>query len=258
MLSFIRNAGTAALLISAMGAGAVAAEIKVMSAGAVQAMVTALGNEFAAAHGHKLDLNFGTVGSLKDRLKSSEKADLVVLSESAIAELEKTGLFVPGSVTDVGRTVTGVAIKQGATAPDISTEEKFKQALLNAKSVSYTDPKAGGSSGTMFAKLLEQLGVADEVGKKTVFGKRGYEVAQAVADGRAEIGTTFISEILTVKGVQVLGPLPGRLHNVNTYTAAIPAGSASREAAAALLRALTDPATKGRWIAAGLEPAFMK
>ena len=140
--------------------------------------------------------------------------------------------------------------------PDISTPEAFKQALLKAKSVAYTDPKAGGSSGTFFAGLLDKLGIAEEVNKKAVLGKRGYEVAQSIADGKAEIGTTFISEILTVKGVKVAGPLPGELHNANTYTAAIPAGSASCDAAMALLRALTNPATRERWSAAGLEPAF--
>ncbi len=140
--------------------------------------------------------------------------------------------------------------------PDISTPEAFKQALLKAKTVAYSDPKAGGSSGTFFAGLLDKLGIAEAVNKKAVLGKRGYEVAMAVAQGRAEIGTTFISEILTVKGVKVAGPLPGELHNANTYTAAIPAGSASRAAAMALLRALTDPATRERWTAAGLEPAF--
>jgi len=89
-----------------------------------------------------------------------------------------------------------------------------------------------------------------------VLGKRGYEVAQAVADGRAEIGTTFISEILTVPGALVIGPLPGDLHNSNTYTAAIPQSAAAAEAAKALLQALSDPATRARWSAAGLEPAF--
>jgi molybdate transport system substrate-binding protein len=256
MLPFLRTIAAAALLL-ATGVNTVAAEIKVMSAGAVQSMVEALGSEFAKASGHKLNLNFGTVGSLAERLKNGEKADLVILSRSAITELNKTGMFLQGSVHDLGRTVTGIAIKEGAPEPDVSTEEKFKQALLKAKTISYTDPSAGGSSGTMFAKMLEDLGIADVVAKKTVFGKRGYEVAQAVADGRAEIGTTFISEILTVKGVTVVGPLPGKLHNVNTYTAAIPASASSRDAAAALLRALTDPATAPRWTKAGLEPAFL-
>jgi molybdate transport system substrate-binding protein len=140
--------------------------------------------------------------------------------------------------------------------PDISTPEAFKQALLKAKTVAYTDPKAGGSGGIMFAAMLERLGIADAVNKKAVLGKRGTEVAQSIAEGRAEIGTTFISEVLPVKGVKVVGPLPGALHTANTYTAAIPAGSPNRAAATAILRALTDPATRARWLAAGLEPAF--
>ena len=232
------------------------ATIKVMSAGAVQSMVTALGAEFERATGHKLDLNFGTAGALRARFEGGEVPDLLILSASFMQALDKDGAFVAGSRTDLGRTVTGVAIKEGAAPPDISTPAAFKQALLNARGVSYTDPKAGGSSGNFFAGLLQKLGIADEVNKKAVLGKRGYEVAQAVADGRAEIGTTFISELLTVKGVTVIGPLPGELHNVNTYTAAIPAGSSEKEAAASLLRALTNPASAPRWVAAGLEPAF--
>ena len=230
--------------------------IKILSAGAVQSMVTALGAEFERETGAKLNLNFNTVGALRERLKAGEAADLVILSASAIEALEQTGLFVPGSVTDLGRTITGVVVKEGAPLPDIATPEAFKQALLAARGVAYSDPAAGGSSGTYFAGLLERLGIAAAVNKKAVLGKRGYEVAEAVADGRAEIGTTFISEALTVKGVTVVGPLPGDLHNVNTYTAAIPAGSAVRAQATALLRKLTDPATAARWTAAGLEPAF--
>jgi len=230
--------------------------IKVLSAGAVQSMVEALGREFERASGNKLDLIFNTAGSLRDRVKSGEAADLVILSESIIASLDKPGMFVPGSIINLGRTVTGVAVREGAPVPDISTPEAFKQALLKAKTVAYTDPKAGGSGGIMFAAMLQRLGIAEAVNKKAVLGKRGSEVAASIAAGSAEIGTTFISEVLPVKGVKVVGPLPGELHTANTYTAAIPAGSASRAAATALLRALTDPVTRERWLAAGLEPAF--
>jgi molybdate transport system substrate-binding protein len=230
--------------------------LKVLSAGAVQSMVEALGREFERASGNALDITFNTAGSLRDRVKNGEAADLVILSESAIASLDKLGLFVPGSIVNLGRTVTGVAIREGAPVPDISTPEAFKQTLLKAKSVAYTDPNAGGSGGIMFAALLERLGIADAINKKAVLGKRGAEVAASIAEGRAEIGTTFISEVLPVKGAKVVGPLPGDLHSANTYTAAIPAGSQHRQTATALLRALTDPATAARWVAAGLEPAF--
>jgi molybdate transport system substrate-binding protein len=232
------------------------AKIKVMSAGAVQSMVTALGNEFAKANGHQLDLNFATVGLLRERLSGGEKTDLVIMSESAVAAVNKTGLFVPGSIKNLGGTRTGVVIREGAPKPDISTVEAFKRTLLNAKAVSYSDPKGGGSSGTFFAGLLERLGVAEQVNKTAVLRKRGFEVAQAVVDGEADIGTTFISEILTIKGAAVAGPLPGDLDNPNVYTAAIHQDAAERDAAVALLAALSDPASRARWIAAGLEPAF--
>lgn len=228
--------------------------IKITSAGAVQSMVTALGAEFERETGNRLELNFNTVGALRARLEGGDVADLVILSASAIAALDK--MFLPGSVTDLGRTVTGVVVKAGAPLPDISTPQAFKQALLNARGVAYSDPAAGGSSGTYFAGVLDRLGIAEAVNKRAVLGKRGYEVAQAVADGRAEIGTTFISEALTVPGVTVVGPLPGELHNANTYTAAIHAKSAAPDTARALLRKLTDPAARSRWVAAGLEPAF--
>ena len=232
------------------------AETKVMSAGAVKSMVAALSAEFERATGKKLDVNFGTAGSLRERIKSGEAADLVILSESAIAELAKLGLVVPESCADLGRTVTGVIVREGAPLPDISTPDAFKRSLLNAKSVAYTDPKAGGSGGIMFSALLEKLGIADEINKKAVLGKGGHDVAVSISEGRAELGTTFISEVLPVKGTKVVGPLPGELHNANTYTAAIHSRATSRKDAEALLRRLIDPATRTRWIAAGLEPAF--
>jgi molybdate transport system substrate-binding protein len=232
------------------------ATIKVMSAGAVKAMVDAIGPEFERATGHKLELNFGTAGALRDRLKSGETADVVCLPPAMIDQLANEGVLAPGSRLDLGRTVTGVAVKEGAPAPDISTPEAFKQALLAARSVGYPDPKGGGSSGIYFRAMLERLGLAEAVAKKEVLSERGEGVAQSVADGRAELGATFISEILTVPGTQVVGPLPGELHNVNTYSGALGAASKEREAAATLLQALTDPLTRPRWTAAGLEPAF--
>jgi molybdate transport system substrate-binding protein len=119
------------------------AEIKVMSAGAVKSVVSALGAEFERNAGNKLNLNFGTAGSLRERIKDGENADLVVLSESAIAELVKLGLVVADTVVDLGRTVTGVVVREGGSVPDISTPEAFKQAALNARSVAYTAKSRG-------------------------------------------------------------------------------------------------------------------
>ncbi len=232
------------------------AEINVMSTGAVEPMVKLLAPIFERETGHKANLNFGTAGGMRARLEKGEQADLVILPVGAIEAMEKAGKLVPDSRTDLGRTVTGIAIKEDAPAPDVSTPEAFKQALIKAKGVSFSDPAAGGSSGTYFAGLIKKLGIADEVNKKAILGKRGYEVAQAVVDGRAEIGTTFISELLTVPGVRILGPLPGDMYFANTYTAGIPAESRQQDAARAMLRVLTNPKTRDKWVAAGLEPAF--
>lgn len=230
--------------------------IKIVSAGAVKEMVVTLGAPFEQATGNRLDLNFATVGAMRARIEKGEAADVMCLSQSAIAALDKAGFVLAGSIVNLADTVTGVVIRAGAASPDISTVEAFKQTLLNARSVAYVDPRAGGSSGVMFAALLERLGIAEAINKKAVLGRGGHDVAVSVAEGRADIGTTFISEILPVKGAQVAGLLPGELHNANTYTAALHAGTAQSEAARAFVAALTDPATRARWTAAGLEPAF--
>jgi molybdate transport system substrate-binding protein len=232
------------------------AEVKIMSTGAVEPMVKLFAPVFERETGHKANVNSGTAGGLRKRLEAGEQTDLLIMPAAMMETMDKAGELAPGSRVDLGRTVTGIAIKEGAAVPDVSTPEAFTQALIKARSVSYSDPAAGGSSGTYFAGLLQKLGIAAEIEKKAVLGKRGYEVAQAVVDGRAEIGTTFISELMTVPGVRILGPLPGHMYFANTYTAGIPVESRQREAAFALLRVLTNPVTRERWVAAGLEPAF--
>jgi molybdate transport system substrate-binding protein len=108
----------------------------------------------------------------------------------------------------------------------------------------------------MFVKLLDRLGIGEQIAGKSVLCQGGWDVCAAILEGRADIGTTFISEVLPVKGAKVVGPLPGDLHNANTYTAAVHAKAASPEHAAALLRHLVNPANRSRWTAAGLEPVF--
>lgn len=232
------------------------ATLKILSAGAVKAILAAIGADFEKATGHTLDLISGTAGSLRERLLGGEACDLICLPPKMIDELEKAGIVVPGTRVDLGRSVTGVTVREGAPVPDISTPAAFKQALIDAKSVAYPDPKAGSSSGIYIQGMLERLGLADMVSKKALLSPRGEGVARAVAEGEAEIGATLISEIVTVPGTHVIGPLPGELANVNTYTGAIAASSEQREAAATLLQALTDPAGRARWTEAGLEPAF--
>src|SRR3954470_16454059 len=167
------------------------ATIKVMSAGAVESMLKAIGAEFERSSGHRIEFVFNTAGGLRERFLSGDIPDLLILPDAAIRAFQDEGQMRAGSPTPLASAVSGVVVRSGAPKPDISTVEAFKRALLAAKAVSYTDPKAGGSSGRVFAAHLEQMGIAAEVNARAVLGKRGYEVAQAVADGRADIGTTF-------------------------------------------------------------------
>ena len=217
------------------------AEIKVMSAGAVKSMVAALGAEFESETGNKLNLNFGTAGSLRERIKDGETADLVVLVRNLQSPNWQNSASWMCRQRRRRRSYRdwrgGTRRRAGAGHLDAgSIQAGFSQCALRRLHRS----EGGGSGGIMFSALLETLGIAEEINKKAVLGKSGHDVTISIAEGRAEIGTTFISEVLPVKGARVVGPLPGELHIANTYTAAIHAQASVRRDAEALLRKLTD------------------
>jgi molybdate transport system substrate-binding protein len=145
-------------------------------------------------------------------------------------------------------------VHDGATKPDVATPESFKAALLATKSIAYTDPAAGGTSGIYFTSLADRLGIGDAVKAKSVLTKGGREAAIEVSEGRAEMAIVFISEALVVKGVTVAGPLPPSLQDYSAYAAAIPASSTDPAAAKAFVAALTSPEMAERWRRNGFEP----
>ena len=228
-------------------------ELKVLSARAPQMALQELFAGFARATGHAVTPSYGTVGAIADRFKAGEAADLLILSPQALASLGEA--LVPGSTTAIARAGLAVAIRQGAPAPDLATPAAFKAALLAVRKVSYSDPKAGGSAAAYFATLLERLGIAAAVNAKAALGRNGHHVAELVADGTAELGISFLSELVAIKGVAIAGPLPAELQNYTVYAAAIPLASAAREDAHALMTSLTRPEAETALRAAGLEPA---
>src|SRR6267143_4617703 len=216
------------------GAGAVqAAEIKVLSAGAVKAVIVNVGDAFEKETGHKLAASFATVGVTRQKL-TAEPADVVIMTDVAIDEAIRQGSVVAGTRNDIARAGVGVGVKEGAPRPDISTPEAFKQTLLAAKSLVYVDPAQGATSGIHFASVLQRLGIADAVKSKTILWPGGY-AAEAVVNGQAEIVVHQISEILPVKGVTLVGPLPGDLQKVTIYSAGLAAKAATPEAARAFI-----------------------
>jgi len=256
MRKTIGYAGLAAALMalsSWAGAGhAAAAEINVLSAGAVRSVVSTVSDTFAKETGNSVKGTFGTVGVVRQKLAAGEPADVIIATDVAIDELARQGAIVPGTRTDIARAGVGVGVREGAARPDISTPEAFKQALLSAKSIVYVDPAQGATSGIHFASVLERLGIADAVKSKTLLWPGGY-AAEAVADGRAELVVHQISEILPVKGVTLVGPLPKELQKITIYSAGLATKAASPEAARAFVGFLASPPVKAKFAAAGLD-----
>jgi molybdate transport system substrate-binding protein len=233
---------------------ATAAEIKVISAGAVRSVVAGMIEDYRTRSGDTFDFTVGTTGELRDVIASGKPADLLITSGPLMADLEKTGKLVAGSRTDLGRVGIGVAIREGAPVPDFSTPAAFRKMMLDAKSVTYTAPELGGTSGVHLFGLLKKLGIYDDITKKGIHATGGIDISQKVARGEAEIGVTLISEIVPVKGARMAGPLPEELQLWTVYTSAIPAASKAPDAARAFVKALTSPAMAPRWTAGGFEP----
>jgi molybdate transport system substrate-binding protein len=245
-----------AIVVFAAGApgGVGAAEIKVLTAGAFKQVLLAVLPEFEKQTGHKVTVENDTVGALRKRIEAGESVDVAVLTPAAVNDLSGKGKLVTGTRADLARVGVGVMVKAGAPAPDIGSVEAFKRALLAAKSVAYIDPASGGSSGIYVAGLLEKLGVADEVKPKAKLKKGGY-VADLVVSGDAELGIHQISEIVPVKEVTLVGPLPAEIQNYTTYAAGLGAAAKDSEAAKALIKALTGPAAADVLKSRGMEPA---
>jgi molybdate transport system substrate-binding protein len=234
--------------------GAAAAEVKVLTTGAFKQVVVALVPEFEKATGHKIVVDNGTVGQLIKRVDGGEAFDVLVLNPRGIENYIKTGKIVAGTGARVAKVGVGVMVKAGAPKPDVSSVEAFKQALLKAKTVGYIDPASGGSSGIYVAGLLEKLGIAEQIKPKAKL-KRGGHVADLVVSGEAEIGIHQISEIVSEKGVTLVGPLPAEIQNYTTYVVGLSAAAKDAEAAKAFIKVLTGPSAPAVLKSKGMEGA---
>ena len=247
--------GFAALMVLANAAAA--AEIKVLSAIGMQSVLEDLGPRFERATGHKLAITFATLGGVVKRVQDGETADVVVIPQQGIDTLVKDGKAPAGNVTVLARSGIVVLVRQGAPKPDISSPDALKRTLLAAKSLSYVDPASGGASGIHFAKVLERLGIANEMQAKTVFPnpKTPAAVGGVVANGAAEIGVHIVQEVISVAGIEIVGPLPGDLQDTIVFAAAIMGGTERAEAAKALVDFLRTPEAAAVIKAKGMEPA---
>ena len=229
--------------------------MKLFSTIAVQSTLETLLPQFERESGRRLDISWNTAPALVKRLQAGETADVLILNRAGMDTMTRDGRILPGSEVTLASSATAIAIKSGAARPDISTREALVRTLLDAPSISYTDPAAGGASGIYFAKLLERLGIADEINAKTKFPPPAGLVSYFLLSGEAELAVQQVPELLQVPGIEILGPLPGDLHMVTVFVAGIEAATTEVAAAQALIAFLKSPAAAEVFRAKGLDPA---
>ena len=248
------NLGLMFLMVSGTEAGA--AELKVLSTIGMQSVMQDLGPKFERASGHKLTISFATAGATVKRIQAGETTDVVLNTAPGIDSIVNDGKATAGDVIVIARSGIGVAVRKGTARPDISSPEALKRMLLAATSITYVDPASGGASGIHFAKVLDRLGIAGDMKSKTVFPdpKNPIGVGVLVANSEAEIGVHIIPQLISLAGIDLVGPLPGDLQDTIVFSAAILTRARDNPAAKALVDFLRTPEAAAVIEAQGMEP----
>jgi molybdate transport system substrate-binding protein len=242
------------VFLAAVALPAVAAEVKILCTHAFKEAVVEAGAQFEKRTGNKLSVIYGTTGDIVKRVNSGETPDVVFASAAALQGLATAGKVVAGSNVPVARTGIGISVRTGAPKPDIGSVEALKRSLLAAKSIAYSDPKDGGTSGIHFAQVIQRLGIAEQLQPKTILVGSGGNVGEVVAKGEAEIAVQMITELLPVRGTQYVGPLPGELQNMIVFAGGVGAGGKQPEAGSAFIKFLLSPQGIRIMKSTGLEP----
>ena len=224
-----------------------------MSGGAPKEVFALLTPQFEQQTGHKVKFTYAVITTLREKLAAGEKADVLVMPVPVLDGYAKDGKLRAGSRATFAIVGVNVVVKEGAALPDISTKEKFRAAMLAARSVVHATP-GKTPSGTHMGKVMEQLGIADAMAKKVIHKPALDGGVELVATGEAEIGIYPASEVAGVKGLRIVGPLPPGIDLDIVYGGAATAESAAGEAAAAFVKFMAAPEHRAVWKEAGFDP----
>jgi molybdate transport system substrate-binding protein len=248
LLLLAAKIGLVALL--AQGVAANAAEVKIMAGAAMRGAFGELVPQFERATGHKIAIEYGAGTAFRKQIEAGEAFDLVIIDTSEVDELIKQGKIAGDTRADIVRAAIGVGVREGAPKPDISTVDALKNALLSVNSFTYA-PDA--LYGRQLSQAFDRVGIAEQVKAKTKPNPLA-RVAPALAAGEVDLAIAGIPTLLSTRGVQVVGPLPGELQNWLVNTAGISAAAKQPDAAKAFVKYLATPEAAAVIKARGMEP----
>jgi molybdate transport system substrate-binding protein len=248
----VASVAFSSFLLTAATSPAVAADIKMLAPVSLRAVLPERLPQFEKSSGHKVTVEYATLGASTERLMKGDTADVVTVSPAQIEELQKQGKLIAGSGVEIARVGYTAFVKKGAPKPDLSSVDALKRTLLAAKSIALGDPAGGGGSGVYLAGLMQRLGLSEQIKPKTKLFPSGTEVAEAVAKGDTEMGIGVASDAKIVPGLDAT-PLPTGAQSYSLYVAGVSSGSKDANAGKALIAFLTSPAVKQAFAANGFE-----
>ena len=216
--------------------------LKILGGGAAQGLVARLAPKFKVQSGFDIEGEFGAVGAMADKLRKGTPADIVVLTAAIIAKLAEENRIVPTSIADIGQVETAIAVRAGEPRFAIPDAATLRDALLAADAIFVPDMRAS-TAGIHVAKLLQQLGIADDVTGRLKTFPNGATAMRGLAESDAlrPIGCTQATEIIGTPGVVLSGPLPPGCELSTMYTAAVTTRGANARQAQSLIDLLIGP-----------------
>ena len=229
-----------------------AAELKALCPAAMRTVMTELVPQLEKSSGHKVSIEYGTVGAIIARLKKGDAIDVAIVTDKQLPDLTKQGLLLADGQAVVARVGLGVFVRKGEVEPAISSLDELKKTLLAAKSVVYGDPKLGDSSGIAAEAIFEHLGIAAEMKPKAKLVAAGAK-GEAVIKGDADIGFDQMSNIVINPKIESLGPLPATLQHYTDYAGALGTAARERDAGKAFVSYLRSSAAQAVMKSKGFE-----
>ena len=227
------------------------ASLKLLSSMATRELLNELVAEYEHSTGQPVMAEAAGGVDVAKRVRAGESVDVVVLAGTAIDSLIAAGSLLPDSRVDLVRSGVAIAVRSGAPQPDVGSEEAVKRAVSGAKTLSYST----GPSGVYLETLFERWGILQDIRGRIVVPPPGVPVGSLVANGTVELGFQQLSELLTLPGIKVIGPLPPEIQTITVFSGGVSSGCERAEAARALLSYMAAPAVAALKQRFGMEAA---